>query len=125
MLKLFFYYTDHAVLTQLETELKALFGNTLSIMFSSMHCLEVMGPDVSKGKSLAALAQHLGKTLDDCIAFGDSLNDEAMLSMVKKGLIMDNGHERLKQALPNNKIIGHHDDDAVAQYLYAHILPTS
>ncbi|MGL4920656.1 MAG: HAD hydrolase family protein, partial [Plesiomonas shigelloides] len=58
-----------------------------------------------------------GMTLADCIAFGDGMNDLEMLSMVGKGCVMQNAHQRLKDALPDAEVIGDNADEAVAHYL--------
>ncbi|GAL16219.1 hypothetical protein JCM19233_7242 [Vibrio astriarenae] len=43
---------------------------------------------MSKGEALKAVAESLGKSLQDCIAFGDGMNDVEMLTMAGKGLVM-------------------------------------
>lgn len=47
-----------------------------------------MAGGVSKGHALEAVAKKLGYSLQDCIAFGDGMNDAEMLSMAGKGCIM-------------------------------------
>ncbi|MCA2418018.1 HAD-IIB family hydrolase, partial [Vibrio chemaguriensis] len=77
---------------------------------------------VSKGHALQAVAETLGLTLENCIAFGDGMNDVEMLSMAGKGLVMGTSHEKVMKALPNNEVIGSNADDAVAHYLQDHLL---
>ena len=77
---------------------------------------------VSKGDALQAVAESLGLTLDNCIAFGDGMNDVEMLSMAGKGLIMGTAHEKVMHALPNNEVIGSNADDAVPHYLQTHLI---
>jgi Cof subfamily protein (haloacid dehalogenase superfamily) len=115
--KLFFVYPDHDYLAQFETKLKNQFGKDLSIAFSTPWCLEVMAAGVSKGEALKAVAESIGHTLENCIAFGDGMNDVEMLSMAGKGLVMETSHEKVKKALPNNQVIGSNKDHAVAKYL--------
>ena len=81
-----------------------------------------MAAEVSKGHALEAVAQSLNLTLDNCIAFGDGMNDAEMLAMAGKGLVMGTSHEKVMQALPNNEVIGSNADDAVAHYLEDHLL---
>ena len=80
-----------------------------------------MAADVSKGEALKVVAESLNLTLENCIAFGDGMNDVEMLSMAGKGLVMETSHIKVKQALPDNEVIGSNADDAVAHYLHTHL----
>lgn len=80
-------------------------------------CLEIMKKNISKGKTLKEILDREGIELSEVIAFGDGLNDEEMLSIVGKGLIMGNASEKLKKAQPNLEVIGTNDEDAEAKYL--------
>jgi Cof subfamily protein (haloacid dehalogenase superfamily) len=113
---------DHDYIAEVETKLIKLFGKETSIAFSTPWCLEVMGPKVSKGDALQKVAELLNLTLENCIAFGDGMNDVEMLSMAGKGLIMQTAHERVFQALPQLERIGSNADDAVARYLRKHLM---
>ncbi len=110
---------DHDYLVNVESKLRALFGETLNIAFSTPWCLEVMAGEVSKGDALKAVAESLGFTLEHCVAFGDGMNDVEMLSMAGKGLVMGTSHPKVMAALPENEVIGSNADDAVAHYLRA------
>ncbi|NVJ56774.1 MAG: Cof-type HAD-IIB family hydrolase [Vibrionaceae bacterium] len=112
---------DHEHLVQYENQLREKFGDQLNIAFSTPWCLEVMAADVSKGDALDAVAKSLGFSLENCIAFGDGMNDVEMLSMAGKGLVMSTSHHKVKAALPNNEVIGSNEEDAVAQYLHTHL----
>lgn len=122
--KLFFTHTqqDHEQLAKYEHLINQRFAGQLSVAFSTPWCLEVMGPGVSKGEALQAVAQSLGLSLEHCIAFGDGMNDVEMLSMAGQGLLMGTAHEKVFRALPHNTVIGSHADDAVAVYLQQHLL---
>ena len=50
--------------------------------FMAMDCLEVLPVGSNKGAALGVLSTHLGFTLQDCMAFGDAMNDREMLSAV-------------------------------------------
>ncbi|MGF1848541.1 Cof-type HAD-IIB family hydrolase [Vibrio lentus] len=113
---------DHEYLVTFEQKLKDAFGDKLNIAFSTPWCLEVMAAEVSKGHALDAVAKSLNLTLDNCVAFGDGMNDAEMLAMAGKGLVMETSHHKVKEALPNNEIIGSNADDAVAHYLEKHLL---
>ncbi|KAB0475739.1 Cof-type HAD-IIB family hydrolase [Vibrio sp. IB15] len=113
---------DHEHLVTFEKKLKEAFGDKLNVAFSTPWCLEVMAAEVSKGHALDAVAKSLNRTLDNCVAFGDGMNDAEMLAMAGKGLIMGTSHEKVMQALPDNEVIGSNADDAVAHYLEKHLL---
>lgn len=122
--KIFFTHPeqDHEHLVGFENQLREAFGDKLNIAFSTPWCLEVMAAEVSKGDALKAVAESLGLTLENCVAFGDGMNDVEMLSMAGKGLVMETSHEKVKKALSDNEIIGSNADDAVAHYLQKHLL---
>ncbi|MGR5221066.1 Cof-type HAD-IIB family hydrolase [Vibrio parahaemolyticus] len=113
---------DHDHLVEFEDALRAKFGDSLNIAFSTPWCLEVMAKEVSKGDALKAVAEKLGLGLEHCVAFGDGMNDVEMLTMAAHGFIMDNAHEKVKKALPHNEVIGSNADDAVAEFLKQHLL---
>lgn len=115
--KVFFTCTDHDKLLNLEEKINARFGNLVNATFSLDYCLEVMGAGVSKGRALQDVSNILGYSLQDCITFGDGMNDAEMLSMAGKGCIMQNASQRLKQKLPELEVIGLNTDDAVMHYL--------
>jgi hypothetical protein len=80
-----------------------------------------MAPGVSKGAALKAVAESRGLSLENCIAFGDGMNDLEVLTMAQKGLLMETAHEKVKAALPDTEQIGSNEDDAVAHYLEKHL----
>ena len=111
--KIFFTHPeqDHDHLVKFETQLREAYGDQLNIAFSTPWCLEVMAANVSKGEALKAVAESLNLSLDNCIAFGDGMNDVEMLSMAGKGLVMGTSHHKVMDAL-----------DAVAHYLKEHLI---
>lgn len=122
--KIFFTHPaqDHELLAQFEERLNDIFGDKLNVAFSTPWCLEVMAAEVSKGDALKAVAESLNLTLDNCIAFGDGMNDVEMLSMAGKGLVMGTSHQKVFNALPNNTVIGSNAEGAVAHYLRENLL---
>ncbi|MBV7300957.1 Cof-type HAD-IIB family hydrolase [Enterovibrio paralichthyis] len=120
--KIFFIRHDHDYLTGYEKKFNEIFGDKVSVAFSTPFCLEVMASGVSKGDALKAVAEIKGFSLNECIAFGDGMNDVEMLSAANKGLIMATAHPRVKATLPDNEVIGSNADEAVAHYLEDHLL---
>ncbi len=115
--KIFYICDKSDVLCELEETIKTRWGNRLNVSFSTINCLEIMKGGVSKGAALEKVAKLMGKSLQDCIAFGDGMNDVEMLSMVGKGCIMANADPRLKETLSDLEIIGTNAEHAVAKYL--------
>ncbi|GLS91045.1 hydrolase [Psychromonas marina] len=113
---------DHENLAGWEEKLKTQLSDFAHVTFSSPSCLEIMDSGVSKGNALEAIAKLKGVTLQDCIAFGDGMNDVEMLTMAGKGIVMGTSHYRVKNALPTLEVIGNSDDQAVAHYLTEHLL---
>ena len=58
--------------------------------------LELASPRVSKGSGMAFLAEHLGFTAAETVAFGDGENDLELLGWAGYGVCVENGHEELK-----------------------------
>ncbi|WP_092878830.1 sugar/pyridoxal phosphate phosphatase YigL [Izhakiella capsodis] len=115
--KVFFTCSDPDQLDPIEQALLARWGDRVNVSFSLPTCLEVMAGGVSKGHALEAVAKRLGYSLQECITFGDGMNDVEMLSMSGRGCIMQNGAPKLKARLPELEIIGSNADDAVPHYL--------
>ena len=74
--------------------------------------LEISAHGVSKGATLAKIAERLGLTADDCVSFGDNPNDFSMLSWTSRSWAMADGHPDARKyaksvALP-------HQEDGVA-----------
>lgn len=115
--KAFYIGRSPDVLVPVEQFIRNKYGEQVQITYSTPLCLEVMAKGVYKANTLAELVAQRGYALSDCIAFGDGLNDLEMLSRVGKGCVMGNADPRLKNALPQNEVIGDHKDEAVANYL--------
>lgn len=58
--------------------------------------LDCVAPDVNKGRALKELAEVLGISSGECVAFGDNYNDLEMLDTVKYGFVMDNAIDEIK-----------------------------
>ena len=117
--KVFFIGKAPADLVELEQRIRQNFGEKISMTYSTPICLEVMNKNVSKATALAQVIEQREYGLQDCIAFGDGMNDVEMLAEVGKGCIMGNADPRLVQACPQLEVIGRHGHEAVASYLRA------
>ncbi len=90
-------------------------GERLSVILSGEHWVDVMRPGVHKGAAMRALQRQLGSGPEECMAFGDYLNDCELLGSVGESYAMANAHETLramaKYIAPSN------DDDGVMRVL--------
>ena len=58
---------------------------------------ELVNRQFDKGKGVEAVCRHLGVSVKDTIAFGDSMNDLEMLEAAAFGVCMENGSQALKE----------------------------
>lgn len=108
---------EHDDLNRLRVQLNEALGDRAHICFSAFNCLEVLPKGCNKGAALTILSGQLGITLQDCMAFGDAMNDHEMLAAVGYGMIMGNAMPQLIAALPHLPVIGHCQNQAVSHYL--------
>lgn len=112
-----FFVAEHEILVELEKDLIEIFGDSLNITFSLPDCLEVMTAKANKGEALKAVLEQKSIAAENCIAFGDGLNDKEMLTLAGKGVIMANAHDRLKLTLPHLEQTLSNKENGVAEYL--------
>ena len=84
-------------LDALRPTLVARFGDRLFIAKSLPHFLELASPAISKGSGLAFVAEHLGFTAAQTVAFGDGENDRELLAWAGYGVCVENGDDGLKE----------------------------
>ena len=108
---------DHDDLCRLQQQLDEQIGAQAHICFAAMDCLEVLPVGCNKGAALEVLSASLGLTLQECMAFGDVMNDREMLESVGYGMIMGNAMPQLRAALPHLPVIGHCRNQAVSHFL--------
>ena len=58
--------------------------------------INILAPEVSKGKALEVLASHLGVSMGEVIAIGDGINDISLLSSVGLAIAMGNAPDEVK-----------------------------
>lgn len=115
--KVFFIGRETQDLIGIEQHIKQHYGELVNVTYSTPQCLEVMNKNVSKATALAQVLAHRDYGLQDCIAFGDGLNDVEMLREVGKGYMMGNADPRLKERCPELESIGSNLDESVARHL--------
>lgn len=87
---------EPAYLDELAAELVPLIGDRVHITKSKAHYLEFMHKEGTKGHALKFMAEHIGCSLDETIAIGDSWNDHEMLEAAGLGVAMGNALPSLK-----------------------------
>lgn len=76
---------------------KKLFGDKATVVTSGHAWLDMMPMSADKGKGIRVLQKHFLISADDCVAFGDNLNDLEMLHEVTYSFAMSNAKEKVKE----------------------------
>ena len=84
--------------------------------------IEVSGPGVTKGRTVAGLARAWGIAPERSIAFGDGPNDLEMMAWAGHSVAMGNADPEVKRRA--SEVAGHHDEHAVARVLERWFPPT-
>jgi Cof subfamily protein (haloacid dehalogenase superfamily) len=72
------------------------FSVARSPAYPGVEFINVIAPEVSKGKALTALASHLGVSLSEVMAIGDGTNDISLLSIAGLAVAMANAPDEVK-----------------------------
>ncbi|KAG5474378.1 hypothetical protein LSCM1_03158 [Leishmania martiniquensis] len=128
--KIFFSSWDRPLLEKLEQMLQQRYGSDLAVTFSASYNVDVTAKGVTKALALERLYTLMtplphetlstatpAERLKATVAFGDDLNDAAMLSRVGCGFIMGNCNPQLRQRCPDLEVIRTNAEDAVARKL--------
>ena len=75
------------------------------------YACDILPEGGSKARGISKVLEHVGKTMDDAVTFGDGLNDVEMLEAAGTGVAMGNGHEKAKEAA--DVIAPHVDEDGI------------
>lgn len=113
---------DGDYLAQVEKNIKAQLGDSLSIYRSEPFFLEIMPQNIDKALSLEKLLYYMGITKDEMVACGDGFNDLTMIKFAGLGVAMKNGQDVVKQAA--DYIAPANDDDGVAYVVNNFMLNT-
>ena len=85
-------------ISKLENAAKLLSENTsISVTSSGTNNIEIMHKNATKGTALKEIAKIYGINLENAVAIGDNLNDQAMLDIVGYSIAMKNGNTILKE----------------------------
>ena len=85
-------------ISKLKNATKLLSENTnISVTSSGANNIEIMHKNATKGEALKEIAKIYGINLENTLAIGDNLNDQAMLGIVGYSVAMKNGNTILKE----------------------------
>jgi Cof subfamily protein (haloacid dehalogenase superfamily) len=110
---------DPLELDGLEERMKARFDGRLFISKSLPDFLEFADPDVSKGTGLGFLAQRLGFTREQTVAFGDGENDFELLAWAGYAVAVANSHPRVLEVA--DFVCPSVDEEGVAQVIESYL----
>lgn len=97
--------TQHRLLTHMPF-------SGIAVSSSVPRNVEINREDATKGRALLALAKHLGLRREQVMAFGDGLNDIAMIENAGVGVAMGNAVDEVRRVA--DKITATNDEDGVA-----------
>lgn len=86
------------VISRVADEVKAHYAGVLTVTETEPGQLEFTCPTVSKAEALSHVANRLGVSPAEVIAFGDGNNDVAMLTWAGLGVAMSHGRDSAKMA---------------------------
>ena len=85
-------------ISKLENAAKLLSENkSISVTSSGANNIEIMHKNATKGEALKEIAKIYGINLENAVAIGDNLNDQAMIDIVGYSVAMKNGNTILKE----------------------------
>jgi len=102
-------------LDRLEANMKQRFAGRLYISKSLPYFLELAAPGVTKGSGLAFVAERLGFTAEETVAFGDGENDVELLEWAGYAIAVANAHPRTQAAA--DLVAPSVDEEGVAQVI--------
>jgi Cof subfamily protein (haloacid dehalogenase superfamily) len=108
---------DPEVLDGLKQRMRSRFASRLYISKSLPHFLEFASPDVTKAAGLDFVAEHVGFTREQTIAFGDGENDIELVEWAGYGIAVENADEQVKDVA--DFVCPSVDEQGVAQVLEA------
>lgn len=108
------------VLDQYEQAIKDEFSDEYYVVRAGANFIEIMHPDVNKGKGLTTLAEILNLEPDEVMAFGDEKNDLPMFDFVGSAVAMGNGSDLAKEHA--NYVTDTNDNDGIAKALKKYVL---
>jgi Cof subfamily protein (haloacid dehalogenase superfamily) len=110
---------DPVKLDALEVRLREQFGRRMFISKSLPYFLEFAHANVTKGSGLAFVADRVGFTAAETVAFGDGENDVELLEWAGYGVAVENAHPRVLAVA--DFVCPPCDEEGVAQVVEAYL----
>ena len=92
------FYDEGDAMTNAMPILKERLGDRLAVILSGANWVDIMKPGVNKGRAMRILQEQRGLSPDQCMAFGDYLNDLELIESVTESYAMDNALPAIKAA---------------------------
>ena len=92
------FFDEGDAATHLLPVLEKKLSDRLAVILSSDQWVDVMKPGVDKGRAMQMVMQIKGARPEECMAFGDYLNDLQLLEAVGESYAMENALPQLKAA---------------------------
>ena len=89
---------------------------SLAVSSSVRINIELNSRDARKGKALRALCEALGISTEDCVAFGDGLNDVDLLRTAGRGCAMENASPEVRAAA--DAVVGSNNAAGVGKEIF-------
>ena len=105
------FYDEYDAQTHELPELQRKLELGLSVILSGEHWVDAMKLGVTKGAAMRGIQQKMGIKPEECMAFGDYLNDCDLLKSVGESYAMENAHPQLKELARH--IAPSNDEDGV------------
>lgn len=100
--------------------LAARFGDRAYVTRSLPAFVEIMSPQVDKGRALRLVAERLGIPMDDVMAVGDSWNDAPLLQAAALGVAMGSAPAELLHVA--DALVADVENDGVAEAIERYVL---
>lgn len=111
----FIFLENEQRLDKLNKLLEDRFNDSIAIAKAHPNLLEVIAPDISKGRALKELAEMKNIPISQTIAIGDSYNDIEMLETAGLGVAMGNAPQEVKDVA--DYITKDNDNDGIAYFV--------
>jgi len=92
----------------------------LKTVVSGYDWCDVSLPEVNKGLAIRFLQKKLGIEKEECMAFGDHMNDYEMLLECGQSFVTENGYPPLKEMIKNT--IASNEESGVMEYIKSRFL---
>ena len=115
------YYDEGDAQTHELPALRERLGGRLSVILSGQNWVDAMKTGTNKGVAMLGLQRELGILPEECMAFGDYLNDCELLGSVGESYAMANAHPTLKAMARH--IAPSNDEDGVLRVIRERVLP--